>query len=76
MGDADDLDLATVTRGARDTRPLGGLADLAELVGGDSERSKRFMGGLVAGAMVGAAIVGAILVRRRPSRPPDGGDHR
>jgi hypothetical protein len=51
-------------------RPLGGLGDLAELVGGDSERSKRFMGGLVAGAMVGAAIAGAALVRRRTSTRP------
>lgn len=53
-------------------RPLGGLADLAELVGGDSERSKRFLGGLAMGAMVGAALAGAVLMRRRipggPSR--------
>jgi hypothetical protein len=55
----------TNDRRSVEPRPLGGLADLAELVGGDSERSKRVVGGLVAGAMVGAAIVGAILARRR-----------
>ena len=46
-------------------RPLGGLGDLAELLGGDSDRSKKFLGGIAVGAMVGAAIAGAALVRRR-----------
>ena len=46
-------------------RPLGGLGDLAELLGGDSDRSKRFLGGIAVGAMVGAAIAGAALMRRR-----------
>ncbi len=50
-------------------RPLGALADLADLVGGDSERSRRFLGGLVAGALVGAALAGAALMRRRPGPP-------
>jgi hypothetical protein len=68
MGDSGNQDLGAVTRRSSDPRPLGGLADLAELVGGDSERSKRFMGGLVAGAVVGAAIAGALLVRRRTAR--------
>ena len=64
MGDTGD-------RPVTEPRPLGRLADLAELVGGDSDRSKRFMGGLVAGAVVGAAIAGAALVRRRTtSRVP------
>ncbi len=54
----------TVTPG-RDPRPLGGLADLADLLGGESEQSRRFLGGLIAGALVGAAVAGAALVRRR-----------
>ncbi len=49
----------------RDPRPLGGLADLADLLGGESDRSRRFLGGLIAGALVGAAVAGAALVRRR-----------
>ena len=35
MGDA-DLDRRVAARRSSDPRPLGGLADLAELVGGDS----------------------------------------
>jgi hypothetical protein len=46
-------------------RPLGGLGDLAELLGGDSDRSRRFLGGIAVGAMVGAAVAGAALMRRR-----------
>jgi len=46
---------------APDTRPLGGLADLADLLGGESDRSRRLLGGLVAGAVVGAAIAGTLL---------------
>jgi hypothetical protein len=48
-----------------DPRPLGGLADLADLLGGESDRSRRFLGGLIAGALVGAAVAGAALLRRR-----------
>jgi hypothetical protein len=52
-------------------RPLGGLGDLAELLGGDSDRSRRFLGGIAVGAMVGAAVAGAALMRRRrPEQPP------
>ena len=75
MGDS-DLDPRAVTRHSTDPRPLGGLADLAELVGGDSDRSKRFMGGLMAGALVGAAIAGSLLLRRRRPSRPDAGDRR
>ncbi len=57
-------DDAVVTSGI-DPRPLGGLADLADLLGGESDRSRRFLGGLIAGALVGAAVAGAALVRRR-----------
>ena len=55
-------------------RPLGGLGDLAELLGGDSDRSKRFLGGVAVGALVGAAIAGAALMRRRTrgGDPPRG----
>ena len=46
-------------------RPLAQLADLAELLDGDSARSRRFLGGLVVGALVGAAVAGGSLFRRR-----------
>jgi hypothetical protein len=59
-------DAVDVGRAAADPRRLGGLADLADLVGGESERSRRFLGGLVIGALVGAALAGSSLLRRRP----------
>jgi hypothetical protein len=53
-------------------RPLGSnLADLAELLGGDTQRSRRFLGGLVVGALVGAAIAGSALLRRHGQGIPD-----
>jgi hypothetical protein len=55
-------------------RPLGNLADLAELLGGESQSSRRFLGGLVVGALVGAAIAGSTLLRgrhRRSSSPDE-----
>ena len=63
-GKDEHADDPVVTPG-RDPRPLGGLADLADLLGGESDRSRRFLGGLIAGALVGAAVAGAALVRRR-----------
>jgi hypothetical protein len=45
-----------------------GLVALADLLGGESSRSKRFLGGLVAGALVGAAIAGTSFLRRRLPR--------
>ena len=42
----------------RDTAPAR-LAELADLLAGESSRSKRFLGGLVVGALAGAAIAGA-----------------
>jgi hypothetical protein len=48
-----------------DVRPIGSLADLSELLGGDTNRSKRFLGGLIAGALVGAAVAGSTMLRRR-----------
>jgi hypothetical protein len=65
MGHPGDRQLERVTRARVTPAPLGELADLAALLSGDSERSKRFLGGLVAGALVGAAIAGAALLRRR-----------
>jgi len=51
-------------------RPLGSsLGDLAELLGGDTQRSRRFLGGLIAGALVGAAIAGTTLLRRHRDDP-------
>lgn len=47
----------------RDT--AGPVVDaLSELLGGESPRSRRFLGGLVAGALVGAAIAGSTIWRR------------
>ena len=51
-------------------RPLGGLGDLAELLGGDSDRSRRFLGGIAVGALVGAAVAGAAFMRRRRNEGP------
>jgi hypothetical protein len=42
------------------------FAAVAELLGGETQRSRRFLGGLIAGALVGAAVAGSVLVRRRP----------
>jgi hypothetical protein len=44
--------------------PLAGLADLAELLSGDSAGSRRFLGGLALGALVGAAIAGSTIWQR------------
>jgi hypothetical protein len=46
-------------------RPLGGLADLAELLGGETAGSRRFVTGLIAGAIVGAMVAGGQLIRQR-----------
>jgi len=47
------------------------LTELADLLGGESSRSKRFLGGLIAGALAGAAMAGiAALRHRRQDRPP------
>ena len=55
----------------RDTAPAR-LAELADLLGGESSRSKRFLGGLVVGALAGAALAGAsFLTRRRGGEEDD-----
>ena len=46
-------------------KALGSLADFAELLGGESGRSRTFLGGLVIGALVGAAVAGGSFLRRR-----------
>ncbi len=46
------------------------VAETAELLGGESGPSRAFLGGLVAGALVGAAIAGASLLRSRGGAPP------
>jgi hypothetical protein len=45
--------------------PPARLVELADLLGGESSRSRRFLGGLVVGALAGAAIVGAVAARLR-----------
>jgi hypothetical protein len=46
------------------------LVELADLLGGESTRSRKFLGGLVIGALVGAAVAGtAALARRTVDRP-------
>ena len=46
-------------------RPLQGLAELSELLGGESHDSRRFLRGLALGALVGAAIAGSTIWQRR-----------
>lgn len=74
MGDRSLRD-ATRAGAPSGIRPLDAVSELVDLVGGEGDRSRRFIGGLVAGALVGAAIVGAAgaaMVRRRdePDRKP------
>ena len=45
--------------------PIQGLADLAQLLDGESASSRRFLGGLALGALVGAAIAGSTIWQRR-----------
>jgi len=51
------------------------LVDLADLLGGESGPSRKFLGGLVIGALVGAALAGTSVMRRR-SRAGTQGDAR
>jgi hypothetical protein len=64
MADGSDGDRA-VAEASRDPRVLGSLTELADLLGGESDRSRRFLGGVIAGALVGAALAGAAVLRRR-----------
>jgi hypothetical protein len=61
----EERDSATADAPIAGPRPLGGLADLADLLGGESAGSRRFITGLIAGAVVGAIMAGGSLVRRR-----------
>jgi hypothetical protein len=63
-------DTPRVPAPVRDTAPAR-LAELADLLGGESTRSKRFLGGLIAGALAGAALAGAALLRRRRAGDDD-----
>ncbi len=65
---AEEPDVTTPVVRAVGPRPLGGLADLADLLGGESAGSRRFLTGLIAGAVVGAIVAGGSLVRRRRKR--------
>ena len=60
--------------GSRNTEAAApaALMALADLLGGESSRSKRFLGGLVAGALVGAAVAGTSFLRRRLPRTSNG----
>jgi hypothetical protein len=58
-------DRSRVARATGAPATPGALADLVELLGGESDRSRRFLGGLIAGALVGAAVAGSALLRRR-----------
>ena len=46
-----------------------GVAALVELLGGESPRSRRFLRGLMVGALAGAALAGGSRLGRR-RRPP------
>jgi hypothetical protein len=65
MGDRRILERGRKAPAAGVLQAPGGLADLADLLGGESDRSRRFLGGLIAGALVGAAVAGSTLLRRR-----------
>ena len=43
----------------------GVFTEVVDLLGGESEGSRRFLGGIIAGALVGAALAGTALLRRR-----------
>jgi hypothetical protein len=45
------------------------LAEVLELLAGESATSRTFLGGVVLGALVGAAIAGASFVRHRAPGP-------
>jgi len=65
MRDRRVSDRGRVARIAAEPPLQGGLADLLDLLGGESEGSRRFLGGLIAGALVGAAVAGTAVLRRR-----------
>jgi hypothetical protein len=57
--------------GARASGPLAtALSGAAELLSGESGTSRRFIGGLVIGALVGAAVAGGTFLRSRAVGPP------
>ncbi len=64
MGDPRVSDRGRVARITGQPPMQGGLAQLGEILGGESEGSRRFLGGLIAGALVGAALAGTALLRR------------
>ena len=52
----------------RDAPMPPAVADVVELLSGQSGASKTFLGGLIAGALVGAAVAGSGFLRRRKAR--------
>lgn len=50
-----------------DMDPAGLLGEAMDLLGGRSVRSRRLLGGVMAGALLGAAVAG-LLLRPRPAR--------
>jgi hypothetical protein len=65
MGDRRVSDRGQVARIAGDPPAQGVLTELVDLLGGESDGSRRFLGGIIAGALVGAAVTGTALLRRR-----------
>jgi hypothetical protein len=65
MGDRRVSDRGMVARIAGEPPAQGVLTELVDLLGGESEGSRRFLGGIIAGALVGAAVAGTALLRRR-----------
>ena len=65
MGDRRVSDRGLVAQIAGEPPAQGVLTELTDLLGGESEGSRRFLGGIIAGALVGAAVAGTALLRRR-----------
>ncbi len=65
MGDRRVSDRGRAARMAGEPPAQGVFTEVVDLLGGESEGSRRFLGGIIAGALVGAALAGTALLRRR-----------
>lgn len=68
MGDRRVSDRGRAARVVDEPPTQGVFTEVVDLLGGESEGSRRFLGGIIAGALVGAALAGTTLLRRRAGR--------